>query len=242
MPACRAVWVTLEKEGDSRKARAEANGFLRKWKDGGQTMLITGLMGDICGVFSRLQKEFQSNEITLAEVQNVLDSALGQLQLMQEAPRPGGMEVSVRQVSTEDETEETDVRCRDVHHTLVTKRGRSIQAVRNEIVASSVNFLCDRLGIDGDELVKTITVLTAADTASDFVSAAEQLVGEMFGKDALDDFITEVFNAWPLYSRVQKTGMTRREKLLQLLKIGKGTVCLKRMYRRHYVAREPVVG
>ena len=66
--------------------------------------------------------------------------------------------------------------------------------------------------------------LTAADTAEDFARAAEQLVGEMFGKDALDDFTTEVFNAWSLYSRVQKTDMTSREKLMQLLKIRKGTL------------------
>ena len=41
----------------------------------------------------------------------------------------------------------------------------------------------------------------------------------MFGKDTLDDFTTEVFNAWSLYSRVHKTDMTSREKLMQLLKL-----------------------
>ena len=101
--ACRAVWTAKEKAVDGRKARAEAKGFLQKWKDGGQTLLTIGLMADVCGVFSRLQKQFQDNNVTLAEVEDVLGSAVGQLEMIREAPRVGGFEASVTYEEEDDE-------------------------------------------------------------------------------------------------------------------------------------------
>ena len=170
-------------------------------------------------------KQFQDNNITLAEVEDVLGSAVGQLKMIREAPRVGGIEASVTHEEEEDEEPDgVTVGTWRVHHTLVTTRHRSTPAIRSEVVESSINFLSERFGLAGDELVSTIVALTTVDTPAAFIEAAKQLVAEMLGEGTLDNFTTEVFDAWPAYSRARQTAESRREKLMQLLKVGEGTL------------------
>ena len=88
---CIEVWKQISAEG-TRHEKAEASGFLRKWTTGSNQIWLTALMGDVAKVFKNLQKNFQSDDLILTDVITCRDTAIRKLDLMSNAPYPGGCE------------------------------------------------------------------------------------------------------------------------------------------------------
>ena len=88
---CIEVWKRISAEG-TRHEKAEASGFLRKWTTGSNQVWLTALMGDAAKVFKNLQKNFQSDDLILTDVITCRDTAIRKLDLMSNAPYPGGCE------------------------------------------------------------------------------------------------------------------------------------------------------
>lgn len=58
--------------------------FLQLW--------LTALMGDVCAVFTKLQKQLQRGDLILPDVLTCRNQALCKLNLMESKPYPGGYE------------------------------------------------------------------------------------------------------------------------------------------------------
>ena len=91
---CIEVWKQISAEG-TRHEKAEASGFLRKWTTGSNQIWLTALMGDVAKVFKNLQKNFQSDDLILTDVITCRDTAIRKLDLMSNAPCPGGCEKNI---------------------------------------------------------------------------------------------------------------------------------------------------
>ena len=192
LPACRSVWEETHRHdsGENRSARTEAAGFLRQWKPGGRLMRITRLMGDVCEVVCHLQKTLQCSGLILPQVLEARDSAVTKLKMMQDGLLPGGLE--------EDDEDEPD---QDAHATarrVINSNvsfNREFEAVRTEIVQSTINFLDERLDIEQERTVKTMEDVLAAQTAAEFVRAGEAVVRDLFPKD-VTQFTHDVTDRW----------------------------------------------
>jgi len=55
LSGCCLAWEEVANLNEYRQ-KAEANGFLKKWKRSQFTINLTALMGDVTAVFQRLQK------------------------------------------------------------------------------------------------------------------------------------------------------------------------------------------
>ena len=218
LPACRQVWQDLATEGENQKARAEAKGFATKWVAGGRVHFLTAVMHDVTKSVTFLQKKLQADDLIVTDVLDARDATVDHLSTMERAPAPGGAEEKV------EPAEENRPR-RATPHELVTKSGRSMTAIRGEIIGATKNFLGQRLNIDQERQVKVLLALLTAESAEEFVNEGRTLVAELFGEEFVSDFAVSAFHEWARISEA-KTNKTRGEALKAMVAATTG-VCQK---------------
>ena len=137
-------------------------------------------MADVCEVVSRLQKTLQRSDLILSQVTDARDSAITKLTLMVHRPLPGGQEEAVEEDSSGQVAEHADPTTkRRVTNTLVTFQ-RGFEAVRGEVVQSTVNFLQERLNLEQEVVIGKMTEMLQAKTAEEFILTGKTLVEDLF--------------------------------------------------------------
>ena len=215
LAACRKVWESVAESG-SRVEKAEAKGFLRKWAPNGQTVRLTVLMADICGIFCHLQKKYQKGDLVLPEVLAARDAAVMQLRLMETEPLPGGQEEKLEDV------EEAGTRC---HNSNVTTK-RNFGAVRQEAVSSAINFLTERLNVEQENVVSAMSQLLKATSVAEFIAGGRDLTSGLFGPESVSQFVTDVCDDWNKMAEARGQHTDSKSKLVAMTKCSSG-VCKK---------------
>ena len=112
------------------------------------------MMYDLCAIFQRIQKIFQSSDLILPDIVTARDAAMRNLVIVKEMPVPGGKEKHYLQ-SLELSGEENES-IRETNNQFVTSMRRSNDAVRVEIVQSAINFLSERMNIEEDGTINNL--------------------------------------------------------------------------------------
>lgn len=217
---CRSVWESLQNEGE-RREKAEATGFLNTWKSGSMQLWLSGLMFDVCCVFTSLEKGLQKSDLILPDVVTLRDGALRKLELMKDSPFPGGMEEKYDLPDTQ--------RAHGARFNKFVTTSRSAAAVRTEIVAAATNFLQQRLNIEADPAFDSIQCVCTATDCSRFISGSEPLL-KAVRKNDLANYAADVCDQWsaiasvPLLCDSADTGTRYSVKLRHLLSVTTGLV------------------
>ena len=142
---CIEVRKQISAEG-TRHEKAEASGFLHKWTTESNQVWLTALMGDVAKVFKNLQKNFQSDDFILTDVITCRDTAIRKLDLMSNAPYPGGCvekyledEKRAMQESENDDEVEPTPSCTRFNAFVSFLRSR--EAIRVEVVMAAKNYM-----------------------------------------------------------------------------------------------------
>ena len=155
-------------------------------------VLLTAVMFDLCAIFKTLQKLFQKSNLILPDVLTAKDSAMENLKIMKDIPVPGGKEELNLQLQEEDNEQGRPVRRTSTAHQFVTSRNRDSNAIRNEIVQSSINFLGQRMNTENDGTIECLMSILDATSSKDLVLASRNLVSLIFGSSCLSDFVSDV--------------------------------------------------
>lgn len=217
LPGCRIVWETISQDEARNSSQSrEAEGFLEIWQAKSTQIWLTGLMGDITSNYSTLQKKLQLGNLIMPDVITCRDQTERKLQLMSEDPFPGGLEAAILEEANESGENDgletvsidVDVYCisadrskRSTPNSLVTIFRRTSSAIRTEIVMSAINFLNERLDVEQEAVVKSMSGILKASSPKTLITAAKPLVEGLF-PESLADFSKSVYDSWDDLSEV----------------------------------------
>ena len=151
-----------------------------------------------------LQKIFQKSHLILLGVISARDAAIVNLNVMKEMPVPGGKEENYLK-EFEGCSHETDVRSTrrtNVRNKYVATTNREDSAVRLEVVQSAINFLDQRMNIEQDETIKSLTKILNANLRTELITASRCLVSQMFGPDHVEQFVADVCQSWTTLNKI----------------------------------------
>ena len=185
-----------------RKECSMARGFLSKWKAGSQQFWLTVVMYDLCAIFQQIQKIFQRSDLILPGIITARDAAMRKLIIMKHIPVPGGKEERYLQ-SLELSGEENES-IKQTNNQFVTSMRRSNDAVRVEIVQSAINFLSERMNIEEDGTINNSKKVLESKSAKEFIVSSRDLISQMFGEGALEEFVGDVCASWSKISEIKE--------------------------------------
>ena len=185
-----------------RKECSMARGFLSKWKAGSQQFCLTVVMYDLCAIFQQIQKIFQRSDLILPGIITARDAAMRKLIIMKHIPVPGGKEERYLQ-SLELSGEENES-IRQTNNQFVTSMRRSNDAVRVEIVQSDINFLSERMNIEEHGTINNSKKVLESKSAKEFIVSSRNLISQMFGEEALEEFVGDVCASWSKISEIKE--------------------------------------
>ena len=147
--------------------------------------------------------------------------------IMKEMPVPGGKEERYLQ-SLELSGEENES-IRQTSNQFVTSMRRSNDAVRAEIVQSAINFLSERMNIEEDGTINNLKKVLESKSAKEFIVSSRDLISQMFGDEALEEFVGDVCASWSKISEIKKiatkdTGSIYALKLRKMTQASQGVM------------------
>lgn len=77
-------------------------------------------------------------------------------------------------------------------HSTVTRRGRSFDAVRQEIVTSAKNFLMEKLDVEQEKNVKAMIDFANSESIAEMINAGRDVVERLFGTESVSSFSDDV--------------------------------------------------
>lgn len=185
--------------------------MLRTWNNDFLQFKISLLMADITQIMQTLQQQLQKDNLILPDVLTARDSATRKLDLILDGLLPGGIEdryLSLYDIDVDEDTDEIDNvndvpsprnnNNRRIYNTFVNNNHRCWGPVRQEIVLSFKNFLCQRLNVEKDETTSQMIKLISANSCKEMIEAGCQLVENIFGHDKVLEFVNNVTDFWPM--------------------------------------------
>lgn len=145
MPACRKVWHSIVNSSDSTKAtKCKASDLLNLWAPHSLQFLLTTLMFDITEIFTSMQKGLQKAHLILPDVLTLRDAAVRKIEMVMNAPMPGGSE----ELALKNQTEKNST----IRSHLPTLRdtNRSYENIRKDIVQTAKELISKRLNIENE--------------------------------------------------------------------------------------------
>jgi hypothetical protein len=203
LPGCRNVWEKLS-DSKERNVKSAAVGFCKVWTPSSQQVILTALMADITLVLQELHKLFQTASLILPDVLTVRDSALRKLNIISNAPMPGGQEEKILATFNDNNSEDTEElqHRRNTPNQYVTTGRRQWAAVRVEVVSAFINFLNIRLSLEDDNTITKMSSLLTASSAETMIDAGRALVETLFGNDSVSEFASSVCDNWPAVEEI----------------------------------------
>ena len=183
---------------------------------------------DVITIFSRFQCKLQSDSITLLDTGDHVKTVKSPTKKLKQDPLLSGwMEIFNKQLVVQsDEDDENTVLCgqelrtakprRNQHHNLFVSETRDVNAVKNEIVDSLINFLDERFSISDDHDISILKPFIDLENSADI-----KLLHNTFFKDLpLDELDMEYAEAVYLRNIDQQKCMPLQYKLKRLLQSG----------------------
>ena len=149
--ACLVYWQNLVDTGEDAQERCKAKGFLSNWLNKDKLHLLF-VMLDIAEILTRLQLKFQSNQLTLLQIPQCKEIAITHLSQLSSSPKIGGWEeLYLKNVSTNAEEstffshklQNNSRRTHSAH--IFVSTPHDFNAIRNEVIIATKNFLQERL-------------------------------------------------------------------------------------------------
>lgn len=226
LPECKLFWKDLISDKNNKFSKTDKNaasGMLRTWNNDSLQFKITLLMADITQMMQTLQQQLQKDNLILPDVLTARDSATRKLDLILDGPIPGGIEdkyLSPCDIDVDEDTDDienvNDVPSprnnnnnnRRIYNTYVNNNRRCWGPVRQEIVLSFKNFLCQRLNVEEDETTSQMIKLISANSCKEIIEAGCQLVENIFGHDKVLEFVNNVTDFWPIIEDIPNIDTT----------------------------------
>ena len=153
----------------------EAKGFLAKWADKG-TLHLTCFVADFLYVYKKFYQSFEDDNILIFDIPKKKNILVARLDEMKRKPLAGGwVENFLSNLVAVNNGDEAIYKFFDValrnkqrrgsHNKLVSDRG-GFDAIRYEVILSSINFLEERLDDEFSENTKSIRVLKELDATA----------------------------------------------------------------------------
>ena len=178
------------------------------WQNNSVQLLISAVMCDITKIFSELQKGLQWSDLLIPDVLTLRDAALRKLQIMKDNAFPAGMEAKF--ISQEVDSSEGQEGRRKKFNKYVTTT-RNFTAIRSELIASSTDFLEQRLNIENDTFLRAIMEVCDATKCEDFISAAKPLAHSILDqRSEIPLFPHEACEQWPAICDVPRKNSSDR--------------------------------
>ena len=145
-----------------------------------------------------LQKIFQKSHLILLDVISARDAAILNLNIIKEMPVPGGKEENYLKEleGCSHETDERSTRRTNVRNKYVATANRENQ------FSSAINFLDQRMNIEQDETIKSLTKILNANLRTELITASRCLVSQMFGPDHVEQFVADVCQSWTTLNKI----------------------------------------
>lgn len=250
LSGCIQFWRDFSTDNKTSKLdRSVAVGMLKTWdaSTDSKQPIMTCLMADISLILQTVQKNLQSGQLILPDVITVKNNALRKLNLMLNDPFPGGLEEkfisrenenndgAVNSTDSDEDSNEVKKQTRGgrqrrkTHHSFVTTGRRSWTAVRFEIVSSFINFLEARMNIEENELIKSFSLFLESKSSQDMVNNGRKLVETFFNENDLQEFASNVCDAWPLIEAIDELptpdrGVKLAHRLRQMIPVTTGVL------------------
>ena len=93
---------------------------------------------------------------------------------------------------------------RQTSNQFVTSMRKSNDAVRVEIVQSAINFLSERMNIEEDGTINNLKKVLESKSAKEFIVSSRDLISQMFGDEALEEFVGDVCASWSKISEIKE--------------------------------------
>ena len=149
----------------------EARGFLNKWLDK-DNIHLASITADVLYIYKRFHQAFQDDNILIFDIIKKKESVLRRFEELKHTPLVGGWEelfltkLKLLDGQYEFLGNKLNVKDRRGSHNIYVSDKRTIDAVRNEVIQSVVNFLNDRLDDDSLESTAALSPLNKLDPSA----------------------------------------------------------------------------
>ena len=184
-------------------------------------------------------KIFQGSDLILPDIITARDAAMRNLIIMKEMSVPGGKEERYLQ-SLELSGEENE-RIKQTNNEFVTSMRRNNDAMRVEIVQSAITFLSERMDIEEDGTINNLKKVLESKSAKEFIVSSRDLISQMFGDEALQEFVGDVCASWSKISEIKEIGTEDTGSIytLKLRKMTQASQGVKKQFLASFLTLTP---
>ena len=157
---------------------------------------------DLCAIFQRIQRLFQRSDLILSDIITARNATIQNLIIMKKVPVPGGKEE--HRLHNLELGGEENASLKQTNNQLATSIRGSNDAVRIEIVQSAINFLNERMNIEEGGTINNLKKVLESISAKVFIVSSRDLISQMFGDEALEEFVGDVCDLGAKLQKLRK--------------------------------------